>query len=244
MSKALAVLTVAVMSLVFAQVAAAHNKSVSNDCLGIHTTGTPAHGPNIPTVAANGGAVDVGWIDRCTNEKNYEVLRGLSADVAGMTVVGTVATNSNKFTDTTPVCGVVYYYAIQTSVPEFTSRSHVSDGVAVPCGEAAEDPIQKLPRQVVCSPLTIQLAMGDGVVFAGPGTLDLDQMQAQRLLGAGLVQEAFYVQGVGITCDDPAAKYGATQLFDAAKSPMKVNASGQDLGPNDPGRNYIYYARR
>jgi len=244
MSKALAVLAVAITSLVFAQVAAAHNKSVGNDCLGVHTTGTPAHGPNIPTVSPNGAAVDVGWIDRCTNEKNFQVLRGLSTDVAAMTVVGTVPTNSQTFTDTTPVCGVVYYYAVQTSVPELTSKTNVSAGVAVPCDGEAEDPIQRLPRQVVCSPLTIQLAMGDGVVFAGPGTLDLDQMQAQRLLEAGLVQEAYYVQGVGITCDDPAAKYGATQLFDAARSPMKVNASGQDLGPNDPGRNYIYYARR
>jgi hypothetical protein len=206
---------------------------VTNDCLDDH------HGPNIPGAVTSIGGIDVSWVDQCSNENNYVVIRGVVPDVATMTAVGTVPANSEMFTDSTAICGVTYYYAVETSKPTFTSQTQSSAGVMIGCGEQKAAP--ELPRRIVCAPLPIQLAMGDGIVVAGPGTLDLDQKQANRLVEAGLVGAAFYVERVGITCDDPAAKYGAIQALAADRSPTWVNASGQDLGAADPGRNYLYY---
>jgi hypothetical protein len=233
MGKRLCISLIAVLSLVFVPTALAHKKSVTNDCFDDH------HGPNIPDAVTNIGGIDVSWVDECSNEDNYVVLRGVVPDVATMTAVGTVPANTVTFTDSTAICGVTYYYAVETSKPTFTSQTQSSAGVMISCGKQTWAP--ELPRRIVCAPLPIQLAMGDGIVVAGPGTLDLDHKQAGRLVDAGLVSAAFYVEGVGITCDDPAAKYGAVQVLAADRSPRWVNASGQDLGAADPGRNYLNY---
>jgi len=85
----------------------------------------------LTATAAGGGQIDLAWVDNANNETNYEVYR--STDMVSYTLLTTLASDSNSYSDTSLSVGAAYFYkvrAINTTNNKTSNYSNVDFKVA------------------------------------------------------------------------------------------------------------------